>query len=251
MLPTRSRTILIALSLFAMVTGRTEGSSVATPVLTASVTVDGETVDLSKYITQNTGSKYASLSADIFVNKNQIIVTGLYNPDPFISFGITTINAGPGPIAYSFAFGTPIVPGLYNTATSTGGVTVTNGASGTSTVANGGLYGPSYISGYGTVGASATNLGVDLGVGAVTATGVPFAVTNTKNFGFTSNTFPLKFYNNLEAVVSYTQTDVGSVASWSGAVTLNNAIPEPTSVIMLGMGTLFLGATHVLRRRVA
>jgi hypothetical protein len=178
----------------------------------------------------------------------EIMVTAFYNPDPFISFGATTTNLVPGAVTYSFLFGTPIVPGFYDVATSTGGVSVTNGVSGTTTVDNSGTY-PTYISGYGTVGAVPTNLGVDLGTApCIAGPGTPFTVTTTCNQGTLSNTFAPTFFDNLEALLTYTQDDIGSVASWSGAVTLNSRpiVPEPTLLGLFGLGAIAFG---VRRRR--
>jgi hypothetical protein len=174
----------------------------------------------------------------------------VFNPDPFISFGATTTNLVAGPTTFAFLFGTPIVPGLYTTATSTGGVTVTNGASGTTTVDNSAIY-PTYISGYGTNGAIATNLGVDLGtLPCVAGPGAPFTVTTVCNQGTTGNVFAPTFYDNLEALLTYTQDDVGSVASWSGAVTLNvAAVPEPASLALVATGLLLVAGGGYARRR--
>ena len=173
----------------------------------------------------------------------------MFNTDPFVSFGATTTNLVPGPVTYTFLFGTAIVPGLYNTATSTGGVSVTNGASGTSTVTPSAVF-PTYISGHGSVGAVTTNLGVNLGSAPCTAgPGVPSTATHTCNQGTVQNTFAPTFYNNLEAMLTYTQNDIASVASWSGAVTLNNVVPEPASMVLVAVGVVVLAAGYRVRGR--
>lgn len=175
-----------------------------------------------------------------------IELNALYNADPFISFGATTTNLTPGDVTYAFLFGTPVTPGFYSVATSTGGVTVTNGVSGTTTVDNSGIY-PTYISGYGTVGLVPTNLGVDLGTAPCTAgPGDPFTITTTCNQGTTSNTFAPTFFDNLEALLTYTQSD--GVASWSGAVTLDEGptVPEPA---LLGLFGAALTGWALRRRR--
>jgi hypothetical protein len=173
---------------------------------------------------------------------------GRYDGDPFISFGATTTNLSGTTVTFAFLFGTPIVPGFYDTATSTGGVSVTNGARGNTTVGTSSIY-PTFISGYGTVGLVPTNLGVDLGTSPCNATGVPFTVTTVCNQGTATNSFPLTFYDNLEALLTYTQDDVASVASWSGAVTLSTtATPEPATLGLVGMGLIAIAGMARRRR---
>ena len=51
--------------------------------------------------------------------------------------------------------------------------------------------------------------------------------------------------------LTYTQTDVGSVASWSGRVDIGEAtvIPEPATLGLVFTGLLAIGAVGRLRRR--
>lgn len=216
----------------------------------AIVQVNGVCIDLSGRIQQE--GKLFILDTSLTVGDIATIELDVtMNPDPFITFGTTTTNLGAAPVTYAFLFGTPIVPGNYNFASSSGGVTVTT-IEGEATVDNSVIY-PTYISGYGTVGFVPTNLGVDLGTGPCTADGLPVLPdTEVCSQGTTSNTFPPTFFNNLEALLTYTQEGLASVASWSGAVILDQReqeVPEPATMTLLALSSLALGVVGYARRR--
>jgi hypothetical protein len=226
------------------------------PFATAGITspfllafVNDACMDLSSYLVATTPGKIWTLNTPtLTLGRGTIQLRADFNSDPFITFGATTTNLIPGPVTYAFLFGTPVAPGLYTNATSTGGVSVTDGAAGNTTVTTSGIH-PTYISAYGTVGVTPTNLGVDLGTAPCNASGVPFTVTTVCNQGSTSNTFAPTFYDNLEALLTYTQNDAFSVASWSGAVTLNaTVIPEPATIGLFGMGLVLIGGFATRRR---
>jgi len=235
-----------------IVCGRSDNQieAIAPTRAAASVLVNDEKIDLSECIIQV--GKFFQLQARFATASAFGNVTALFNTDPFISFGATTTNLVAAPTTFSFLFGTPIVPGFYSKATSTGGVTVTNGLGGTTTattVATSVVY-PTYISGYGTLGLVPTNLGVDLGtLPCVAGPAPPFTATKTCSQGTTSSSFAPAFYDNLEALLTYTQDDIASVASWSGAVTLEAAVPEPASLTLLTMGAFLVGVGGYIRRR--
>lgn len=178
-------------------------------------------------------------------------LTATFKPDPFISFGTNTSNLTPGPTTYTFIFGTPIVPGFYSRATSTGGVSVTSGAAGSATVAQAG--GEEFINVYGSNGPLLTSLGVDIGTGTCTAG----AATNTCEYpppdgGPAENEFGPMFLNNLEVVLTYTQTDVGSQVGWTGRADVYEAtsvVPEPATVGLVLTGLVAMLGGHVVRRR--
>ena len=208
----------------------------------ALLVVGERVIDLSDHFLPVPGTDRSRLTVDL--NRYGIgqTVTALVDPDPFITFGATTTNLVAGPVAYSFLFGTPVVSTQYTNATSSGGVTLTNGASGTAIVSAPGTY-PTFISGYGSLGAPTTNLNVDLGTGSLVASGAPGSVTVTRNLGNNASSFAPTTYDNLEALLTYNQTDASSIASWSGSVTLD--VPEPA----VGCAMLIVVATVARRRR--
>lgn len=221
--------VLVLLGLLAFLPGAASATAVGAPL---QICANGDCLDLSGYLTP-AGGNLTTFDANFTLGGSAIHLSGAYDSDPFITFAASTTNVIAGPVTYAFLFGTPIVPGLYGAATSSGSVTFTDGPDGASSIATGSIY-PTYISGYGTLGLAATNLGVDLGTASC-------AGGSTCNQGTASNTFPPTFYDNLEALLTYTQTGNGSVASWSGRVTLTEAlvaVPEPATFLLFGAGAL-------------
>jgi hypothetical protein len=208
--------------------------------------------DLGRFITPTVSGKTWTLSVvDLAIGEVRISANGTFNADPFITFGATTTNAGATATSYAFLFGTPIVPGMYNHATSNGGLSLTSGEANNATVSPSAIY-PTYVSGYGTVGLTPTNLGVDLGTAPCIAAGggAGGTTTTTCNYGAATSDFAPTFYDNLEALLTYDQTDLLSVASWSGSVALStvSTVPEPTSLTMFAAGLVALIGAAARRR---
>jgi type II secretory pathway pseudopilin PulG len=223
------------------------------PALTAPivfVAVNGQCTDLSALVTPVVGGKGWNLLTRVTLFGSTMDLQAAFDPDPGVTFTETTLNPTGEATTYAFLFGLPIVPDFYSSAVSSLHVSVTS-ARGTTTVDNSATY-PAYLSGYGTLAGAFTNLGVDLGTTPCVASGV--LGTATCDPGTATNGFAPAYYDNLEALVTYTQDNAGSTATFTGGVTLDRAgdmtvTPEPATLALVAIGFAVLGAFSARQRR--
>jgi hypothetical protein len=206
--------------------------------------VNGVCNDLSTFIVRQ--AKGWSLVTRAIIGGATIDLSAVFNPDPGISFSGATLNPTPEALTYSFLFGTPIVPDVYSEAISSVQFTATS-AQGTTTVDNSEVR-PTYVAGYGSNGETLTNLGVDAGTAPCVASGI--AATSTCAAEGATFTFAPMFFDNLEALVTYTQDNALSSATFGGqvAVAQVTTTPEPGSAGLLGIGLFAIAGAASSRR---
>lgn len=206
----------------------------------AFATVDGECTDLSAFITPVIGGTGWNLLAHVTLSGSTMDLNAFFDPDPSITFGGTTLQLSSEMTTYSFLFGLPIVPDFYTSALGRLSLTVTS-PQGSTTVDNS-TVNSTFLSGFGSAGAVFTNLAVDLGTDPCVASGT--AATTTCDQGTATNSFAPTYFDNLEALVTYTQDNRLSTASFTGEVRVDavTVTPEPATLGLVGLGILVLGA---------
>jgi len=168
-------------------------------------------------------------------------ISGVLDPDPSISYGITVTDFGL-PSVFGFFFSTPIIVGATPTtvdASVVGGLTdfTGNGVTITPTAA--------FLQ-IADVGAPTTNMGVNVGGPVSGGPGPPLA-------GYTYGAFldgpqpgPAGPWTTLSLTVGFSLSGGQDTASLTGFAQIVE-VPEPSSVCMLAMGAL--GLLYFARRR--
>jgi PEP-CTERM motif len=173
----------------------------------------------------------------------EVFVTATLDADPSILFGITVQNFGDAPLDVGFSLGTPIVPfATPAVATSSLRGTLNPGAGAPAGLSVTPTQGDSDGDGVAellvnTVADPLTSLGVDVGQGVSLAGGLP-AVYGPFSAG--PITAPAGLFTFLQADLGFTLTGGGDVADLQGLTELR-AIPEPSTIGLLGLGLIALG----------
>lgn len=211
------------------------------------VAVNGQCLDLSSLVTPlGTGWNF---TAHLDLAAAVIDLHAVFDTDPSVTLSGSSVNLTSAATTYVVLLGTPVVPDFYSSASSTLRLDVTS-PTGTTTVGNSATY-PTFLSGYGTLDRELTNLGVDLGTGTCVAEGT--LASTSCDLGSATREFEPAFYDNLEALLTYTQDNIASKVDFSGDVTLNaaavTATPEPATLGLVGLGLVVIGAACGKRRR--
>jgi hypothetical protein len=173
-------------------------------------------------------------------------VSGMLDPDPQISWGVTVTDFG-APSNFNFLFNTPIAVGPGPTtvnASVSGGITDSNnnGVTITPNLADSDLDTFSELAVATLDGA--TNMGVD--VGLAQSAGPPSGAYSYGAYGAGPQPGPAGPFSTLSVTVGFGLSGGGDIASLTGFAQI---VPEPGSVVLFVMGLLGLGLFAHRRRR--
>lgn len=239
------------LAAFAVVLCSVSAASAGNLGPTATMIVDGETVDVplsvdakGRFLFGDDGQGFEIDGGDYLVNLN-----GLLDPDPSISYGIAIVDFG-APSSFAFVFSTPIVPTPGPTlvrSSVSGGLTDQTGDGVSLTPTGTDDDGDTVIElQINEAGAPLVNMGVDIGGAAVFGPGAAGALYP---YGPVSIPFQLGPtpgpYTSLTSTVRFMLSGGGDIAALTGYAEIIT-VPEPSTLALAGFGAL---ALLVARRR--
>jgi hypothetical protein len=169
-------------------------------------------------------------------------VNGEYDPDPQVSYGISIQDFG-APSVFGFLFSSPIVlPAGPNSVNSSiaGALNDVNG-SGVSITPT---LGPNVQ--IADLGLPTTNMGVDVGPADIHGPAAPGAFYTYGAFALGPQPGPPGAWTNLSITLGFTLSGGSDIAVLTGFA---QVVPEPSSVVLLGLGSVALIGFYRRRRR--
>lgn len=157
----------------------------------------------------------------------KLSVSAILNPDPFVTFVVGLVNLTSAPLSATFTFSTAVVSALYNFATSSLGVTLTDVGNDGASIS---YLLDSQLNGIAPFG---TDMGVDLSGTCTDVAGFPDTVVCPNN---TASSFGPLSGTSLSATLNVTLSAKDSFSS-TGKVEIF-PVPEPGS---LSFGTIGIG----------
>lgn len=204
------------------------GAAVPLPVLNFQVGADSPVFLTMTTIPKAPGSLCVGTVGDCFFGLNigetpsyRLTVGAFYNPDPFLVYFVSFQNLSPAPVTLSFLFSTPIVSGIYDSASSSIGFSITDGGS----------------DGAGAVYAVDSSLdAADMGVDLLALCPGPPAGSNICGSSVSSSFGPA-FGSNLSASLNVFVSGLDLFAA-TGRIDVTSHVPEPGSFGLAVFGIL-------------
>lgn len=170
-------------------------------------------------------------------------LSGLIDPDPMISYGISVTDFG-APSIFGFFFSTPIVPVIGPNAVdaSIAGALndfTGNGVSITPTAA---------LLQLSSVGPAVTSMGVDVGPAAAYGPGAPGAFYTYGAYTAGPIPGPIGVWTTLSTAIGFSLSGGGDIAVLTGFAQIV-PVPEPSSLALLGIGAAALALVARRRRK--